>query len=111
MSGIEAEGMVFVEAVLAGMIVCWGYTCIRKFRRVIKHNLLAIAIEDLLFWIGTAIYLFVQIYHTNDGSIRWYFVLGVVFGLIFSLSLNGLIKKLNKKMYAKKRKNSGKTIE
>ena len=82
MSGIEAEGMAFVQAVLSGMIVYCGYFCIRKLRCMIPHNLVAISIEDGLFWIVVSIYLFVQIYYTSDGSIRWYFVLGVVIGTV-----------------------------
>lgn len=111
MSGLEAEGMGFLEAVLAGMIVYCAYTCIRKFRRVVKHNLIAIAIEDMIFWLGAAVYLFVQIYHTSDGSIRWYFILGVVLGLVFTAQVERIMKKIDKKMYAKKKNKSGKSIE
>lgn len=80
MAGLRIEGIVFLQAVLSGMIVYSSYTCIRRLRRVIRHNLAAIAIEDAVFWLTAAVYLFVQIYHTSDGSIRWYFVLGVAFG-------------------------------
>ena len=62
MPGIKAEGAAFLEAVLAGMILCCAYTCIRLFRRIVHHTLSAIAAEDFLFWTGTAVYLFVQIY-------------------------------------------------
>ena len=110
MPGIEKEGIVFVEALLAGMIVLTSYTCIRKFRRVVKHNLFAVAVEDLVFWIGTAFYLFVQIYHTSDGGIRWYFVLGVVVGATVMLLLGKIEKNIHKKMYTKKHGNSGKSI-
>ena len=36
--------------------------------------------EDLAYWVGTAIFLFVQIYYTSSGSVRWYFVLGIGLG-------------------------------
>lgn len=98
MAGLEAEWMSFVQAVISGMIVCWGYFCIRKMRRIIPHNLLAVSIEDGLFWLAAAIYLFVQIYHTSSGSIRWYFVLGVVIGALF---VGGIIRWIEKK-YQKK---------
>lgn len=103
MSGIEAEGMTFVQAVLAGMIVYSSYTCIRKFRRIIKHNLTAIAIEDMAFWLGTAIYLFVQIYYTSDGSIRWFFVLGVVIGAGLAVLSANIFIKVHKKIVRKKK--------
>lgn len=82
MTGLEAEWMSFVQAFFSGMTVYWGYFCVRKFRRIFAHNLIAISIEDALFWMVTSIYLFVQIYYTSDGSIRWYFVLGVVLGVL-----------------------------
>ena len=97
MPGIKAEGAAFLEAVLAGMILYCAYTCIRLFRRIVHHTLSAIAAEDFLFWTGTAVYLFVQIYHTSNGSIRWYFILGVVCGWI------------SEKMVAKKLENHRKT--
>ena len=82
MEGLETEGMSFVQAVFSGMFVYWVYFCIRKLRRIVPHNLVVISIEDGVFWLATSIYLFVQIYYTSNGSIRWYFVLGVVFGAI-----------------------------
>ena len=60
---------------------------------------MAIEIEDFLYWIATAIYLFVQIYHTSNGSIRWYFVLGVVLGVAVSTFLWKRIEKMLKKIY------------
>lgn len=97
MAGLQSEGMAFVQAVLSGMIVYWGYFCIRKLRRIVSHNLIAISIEDGLFWIATTIYLFVQIYHTSDGSIRWYFVLGLVFGAAVMWRSHNTIRKSAKK--------------
>lgn len=111
MPGIRAEGAAFLEAVLSGMTLYCVYTCIRLLRRIIHHTLSAIAAEDFLFWIGMALYLFVQIYHTSNGSIRWYFVLGVVLGGIFFHQMSKFILKIRKKMYGKKKKHSEKSIE
>lgn len=98
MVGLEVEWMAFVQAVFSGMIVCWGYFCIQKIRRIISHNLLAISIEDGLFWVSVSIYVFVQIYYTSSGSIRWYFILGIVLG---ALSMDKIISWIEKK-YQKK---------
>ena len=111
MLGIKAEGAAFLEAVLAGMILYCAYTCIRLFRRIVHHTLSAIAAEDFLFWTGTAVYLFVQIYHTSNGSIRWYFILGVVAGGLFFYQMSKFISKVRKKMYGKKKRDSKKSIE
>ncbi len=41
--------------------------------------------EDVLFWVMAGIYLFSEMYRTCSGSIRWYFVTGVVGGGIFTI--------------------------
>lgn len=82
--GIEKEISVFVRAILSGNLVCLIYYVIRVFRRILRHNLLWVSIEDFLFWIGTGLYLFLIIYQTSNGSIRWYFVIGVLLGGILT---------------------------
>ena len=104
MYGIEAESLSLLEAVLTGMTVCSVYTCLRALRRIIRHTPAAIAAEDLFFWLGTAFYMFVQIHHTTSGSIRWYFILGVVLGAIFASVFFGWMKKLYKKIYTRSHK-------
>lgn len=99
--GIEKELSVFLQAALAGNLVYLVYSVIRIVRRIIKHNLFFISLEDLIFWIGTGIYLFVKIYQTSNGSIRWYFVIGVLTGGILT---HFLICKIAKKYIAKWKK-------
>ena len=101
MYGIEAESLSLLEAVLTGMTVCSVYTCLRALRRIIRHTPAAIAAEDLFFWLGTAFYMFVQIHHTTSGSIRWYFILGVVLGSVFFSCLSKIPGKLRKKIVRK----------
>lgn len=94
--------MVFMAAVVSGAIVRLVYQCIRCFRRIVSHTLAAIGAEDLIFWLGSAVYLFVQIYHTSDGSIRWCFVLGVVLGVTLMWVFLDREEKLFKKIYGRK---------
>ena len=96
--------MVFLSAVVSGAIVRLVYQCIRCFRRIVSHTLAAIGAEDLIFWLGSAVYMFVQIYHTSDGSIRWYFVLGVVLCVAFMWVFLDREEKLFKKIYGRKEK-------
>ena len=98
MLGIEKELLVFIQAILAGNLVCLVYCFLRVLRRIIKHNLFFISLEDLMFWIWTGIYLFVQMFKTCDGNIRWYFVIGVLLGGAFTCYF---ILKLVKKYVAK----------
>ncbi len=103
MHGIEVEGLSFLEAALTGMTVCSVYTCLRVLRRIVRHAPAAIAAEDLFFWLATAFYMFVQSHHTTSGSIRWYFILGVVLGSAFFSCLSKIPGKLRKKLYAKRK--------
>lgn len=96
--GIGKELSVFIQAMLAGNLVCLVYYSLRVLRRIIRHNLFAISVEDIIFWIWTGIHLFIQIYKASDGSIRWYFVVGVFLGGIITY---WLIEKVIKKYVAK----------
>ena len=111
MIGLKVEGTAFLQAVLSGMIVCSGYICIRRLRRVIRHNLIVIAIEDAIFWLVSSVYLFVQIYYTSDGSIRWYFVLGVALGVVLVNCLVRKLEKIREKNVRGGKKNSGQSLE
>ena len=99
--GIGKELSVFLQAVLAGNLIYLVYSLIRVMRRLWKHNLFFVSLEDLIFWIGTGIYLFVRIYQTSDGIIRWYFVIGVLLGGIVT---HFIIFQISKKCIAKRRK-------
>jgi len=84
---IGEELSTFIQAVITGVIVCGSYYLLVILRKVIPHHIIVVSIEDVLFWIGTGIYIFIQMYNTSYGSIRWYFILGIVvgvFALIFS---------------------------
>ena len=101
MLGIGEELSIFLQAILAGNLVCLVYEAIRIFRRIIRHNLFWLSAEDLVFWLGTAVFLFIKIYQTSRGMIRWYFVVGVFLGSIFTY---WILKKIEKKYLAKRAK-------
>lgn len=104
MPGIREETMIFVLAAMSGLIVRLAYRCISCFRQIVRHNLVVMGIEDLAYWLGSAIYLFVQIYHTSDGVIRWYFVLGVVLGAVLMTFFLQKFEKVSKKIYGHRKK-------
>lgn len=99
--GIEKELSVFLQAALAGNLVYLAYCAIRILRRIIKHNLFWVSVEDALFWVATGFYLFIEIYQTSNGTIRWYFVLGVLAGGILT---HHIILKITKKYIDKSKK-------
>lgn len=99
MPEIREEIIGFFIAFVSGAVVRLCYHCISCFRANFRHHLLLVEIEDMLYWITTAIYLFVQIYYTSNGVVRWYFALGVVFGVLVSTVFLREIKKMLKKIY------------
>ena len=81
MLNIKNELLVFFCACLTGVNVRAGYEILIFLRKMIIHNNLVKGIEDLFYWIFMSAYIFSQIYATTYGSIRWYFLLGLVFGV------------------------------
>lgn len=81
MLNIKKELLVFFCACLTGVNVLAGYEILIFLRKMIIHNNLVKGIEDLFYWIFMSAYIFSQIYATTYGSIRWYFLLGLVFGV------------------------------
>ena len=67
---------------------------------MIRHSMLAVGVEDLIFWIGASIYLFRRMYLTSYGRIRWYFIVGAVIGA----GAAGMILRLSGKIYIKAKK-------
>lgn len=94
MTGVANELSIFVSACLLGNFICLVYCAIRVFRRIVKHSLLWVSIEDFLFWIGAAAYLFTEMYRLCAGAIRWYFVLGVMSGAVITISILCKMKKM-----------------
>ena len=97
MPQIQVEIMIFFSAVLSGAVLRAVYRGIGCVREWIPHRAAVIELEDLLYWLAAALYLFVQIYHTSNGSIRWYFILGVVSGAALGFGLLCLERKLQVK--------------
>ena len=109
--GITKELFIFLSAILSGAIVRLVYRCISCLRNVIHHTHWIVELEDLAYWVGTAIFLFVQIYYTSSGSVRWYFVLGVVIGAILMHFFVAFTKKIDQKLSDLMEKKNGKTID
>ena len=99
--GMEVRGL--VAAALSGMTGACAYACLRQLRRVFRHFRMLVEVEDALYWICMAWYLFDQIYHVSNGVIRWYFVVGIIVGAAAFYTVEKRIRnKVNR--YVKKRK-------
>ena len=96
MPGLGAEAMIFLYAGLSGLTVLAGYDVLRWFRRIIRHHDFLVGVEDILYSVAVSIYLFRQLYVTTYGSIRWYFIAGILLGILLKKMLTNLRKSLEK---------------
>ena len=105
--GIGTEAGIFLYAGLSGMTVMFAYELLCCLRKLIPHVPRVVAAEDFLFWIGTSGYIFSRMYETTFGSIRWFFLLGLVcgagMGYVFLRSVKKLFSREEKKVSGKKK--------
>lgn len=76
------EVMFFFHSFLMGIVITFVYDGFLVLRRVIRHNLLLISLEDMIFWIACAIGVFYMLYEENNGVLRWFAVFGATLGMI-----------------------------
>ena len=94
MLGIGTESLIFIYAGLSGVVVTTAYYVLVLFRRLLPHKSWVVSLEDFFFWLAVSGYLFHQMYRTTYGSIRWFFILGVVSGALLSCLLCYRLKKI-----------------
>ena len=97
-AGNRKRGNYFSLCRTVRIVVLFSYQILRLFRRLIRHHIVVVNLEDLIYWLGVSVYLFRQMYMTTYGSIRWFFVLGVVCGIIAANFVISLAKKMYEKM-------------
>ncbi len=73
---------IFLYAILGGAIVALFYDILRIKRRAIKTNVIIVSLEDILYWLVAAMFLFITVYKSNSGEMRGYIFLGNVIGVI-----------------------------
>lgn len=80
---IVQELTFFSHSVLIGLVITFVYDWIRVLRRLFKHGTLLMSVEDLLFWLACGIGVFYMLYRENNGTLRWFAVLGAAVGMFF----------------------------
>lgn len=81
-SEIIRQAQLFCLAVLTGTGLLFLYDLLRIFRRIVKHKTAGIAIEDMVFWLFCAFWLFGFMYRQNEGMIRGFIILGACIGML-----------------------------
>lgn len=95
----------FLASVASGIIMLIVYDTIRILRRIIKHSRFGVAVEDIIFWVLSSLFIFFMMYTQNDGVIRGFSIMGMVLGMVtYNLLLskyivNGISFVINKIIY------------
>ncbi|MFP3155913.1 spore cortex biosynthesis protein YabQ [Lachnospiraceae bacterium ZAX-1] len=91
---IIKEADILQISLLMGVVLVLVYDLLRVVRRIIPHGKWWIAVEDLLFWTGCAIAVFVMLFRENDGYLRGFSIGGIAIGmLLYSLILSRFVVK------------------
>lgn len=80
-AAIGAEAMFFLASVLEGVGLVLVYDIFRIIRRVIKHGNIWIGMEDIFYWLFCTVSVFLMLYRENDGMMRAFSFLGIMFGI------------------------------
>ncbi len=78
---IVQELTFFTHSVLMGLVITFVYDWIRVLRRLFRHGTVLMSVEDLLFWLICGIGVFYMLYRENNGTLRWFAVLGAAIGM------------------------------
>ncbi|NLN65674.1 MAG: spore cortex biosynthesis protein YabQ [Clostridiaceae bacterium] len=76
------EVYVFLSAMGSGAIAGFIYDIFRLKRKVMKTKTFITGLEDVVFWVITALLVFVTAYFSNEGEIRLYFLFGACVGVL-----------------------------
>ena len=91
---VTTEFVLFLYAAYLGVEIAFAYDLLRIFRRVVKHNRLAVAFEDFLYWLWAGVRVFLMLYEYHNGSLRFYTILGVCLGIfLYTVSIGALFVK------------------
>ncbi|MCM1136229.1 MAG: spore cortex biosynthesis protein YabQ [Clostridium sp.] len=79
---IVSEVTFLFHSFVLGAVITFAYDGFVILRRLIKHSMLLISLEDMIFWIACAIGVFYMLYEENNGILRWFAVFGATLGMI-----------------------------
>ncbi|GHU53853.1 hypothetical protein AGMMS49975_13070 [Clostridia bacterium] len=77
---MKTQVVLFFTAILAGGAMGVMYDFFKISRRLIKHSDLAVAFEDVLYWILAAFFMFCTALFRNNGEIRGFLIIGAFCG-------------------------------
>lgn len=79
---------------LLGILITVLYDILRILRRIVPHNVLAVSVEDFLYWVACSLFIFLELIRENNGTLRWFAVAGAMAGmLLYKITLGFLFVK------------------
>ena len=97
---LNDQAMLFLFVVFSGALIGAVYDCLRICRKMIPHKLFLIQIEDALYWLATAFFVFFMLLGQNHGEIRFFVIVGVFLGmLLYFLTVSPIINKISDKIF------------
>lgn len=79
---IVLEISLLIKACITGALLMCAYDILRAYRRIVIHNVVAVGIEDVLYWIAAGIIVFMLLYGHNNGTVRGFIIAFVVIGML-----------------------------
>lgn len=78
---IIQEAVFFLHSVFMGVIITFVYDWFLIIRKLIKHGVIWVSLEDFVFWIACGLGVFNMLYRENNGILRWFTVIGAMLGM------------------------------
>lgn len=89
----------FVIYIFSGVIIGIFFDIFRILRRSFKTSDIVTYIEDILFWICSAIFLLFVLFKINNGEIRIYSIVGILIGaIVYMTTISKFFIKINVKI-------------
>ena len=93
---MENQAYIFFVYILNGFLIALLFDIFRIFRKSFKTKDLITYLEDIIFWILTCSILLYSIFKFNNGELRGYIFIGIIFGiLIYTLTFSKIFIKTN----------------
>lgn len=80
---IQYEAFLFFQSIGIGIILVMGYDVLKAVRAVLPHHPIIISGEDYLYWLSAGLGIFGLVYRYNQGTIRFFLLLGYFLGAVF----------------------------
>jgi spore cortex biosynthesis protein YabQ len=93
------QAFVFICFILGGFTIGFFYSFLQVIIQVLGNKAITF-ILDLFFWLSTAIIIFILVFITNNGELRWYEFLGALLGIIlYNMLLGNIVKDILLKIF------------